>query len=239
MIKLNDQHLRSRARNAATLAAARGRPRPAHPAGRAGSPAPHAASGPNSVWGYPPCPPGSRGGLRAPGPPAPSPVRAPTPARRPARPPRPEPARPAPRALPPELRPLPAPLARDWPGRSAAAADWCSPRASFACGGAGRAAEPRRGSCAGAAARAPVPASSRRSLRALRAPGPSGTWLSAAASRRDGHSRARGDGYCPLRCRSSRAARGSLGICPSFTFRACPAAWLRPSFLWLGYTARL
>lgn len=160
--------------------------------------------------------------------------------------PRPPPrTAPAPRAAhtPSLPRPAsrPAPLVCDWPGRSPAAADWSSRRASFACGGAGRAAEPRRGSCAGAAAERP----SRRVLprpappqppRPL--PGPSGTWLS-AASRQDGGSRALGKGSCPLRCQSCRAARGSLGICPSLTFRACPAAWLNPSFLWLGYTARL
>lgn len=120
VFKLNSRDFRTRTRNTARPAALPAAPRYGRAGARSsragrrdgdalGSSAPRAAPGLSPVWGDPPCLKGSRQGLRAPGPPEPSPGRAPTPARRP--------ARAAPRAAPRALR-RPAPLVCDWPGRS-------------------------------------------------------------------------------------------------------------------------
>lgn len=161
VLKLNSVDLGTRARNTAGLAAPRRRsplrPRggalaPHIPAGRAGLLGPAGGSRPElALRGTRRA---SRGPAGAPGPGAARTIPAPSADLRP--PPR---TTSAPRAaygpLPSCPASCPAPLVCDWPGCSPAADDWCSPRASFACGGAERAAEPRRGSCAGAAAEHP------------------------------------------------------------------------------------
>lgn len=84
-----------------SFAAARGRPRPAHPGGTRWVPPARAR-----LEGDPLCLKGSYRGLRAPGPRASTPVQGSTPARHPARPPRPEPRTPPPSLAPPHAPPL-------------------------------------------------------------------------------------------------------------------------------------